>query len=70
VGNSKHAYDICDRLLNKYGIYIQAINYPTVERGTERLRIVPNPHHTPEMVEKLIYALIDTWKQCGLKLRM
>lgn len=69
VGDSKHAYDICDRLLNKYGIYIQAINYPTVERGTERLRIVPNPHHTPEMVEKLIYALIDTWKQCGLRLK-
>lgn len=70
VGNSKHAYAICDRLLNDFGIYIQAINYPTVERGTERLRIVPNPHHTPEMVEKLIYALIDTWKQCGLKLRL
>lgn len=67
VGNSKHAYDICDKLLNEYGIYIQAINYPTVERGTERLRIVPNPHHTEEMVDKLIFALINTWKQCGLK---
>lgn len=67
VGNSKHAYNICDRLLNEYGIYIQAINYPTVARGTERLRIVPNPHHTTEMVDKLIKALVDTWKQCGLK---
>jgi len=67
VGNSKHAYDICDRLLNDYGIYIQAINYPTVERGTERLRIVPNPHHTPEMVNGLCKALINTWKHCGLR---
>lgn len=67
VGNSKHAYNICDKLLNDYGIYIQAINYPTVERGTERLRIVPNPHHSEEMVNNLINALIDTWKLCGLK---
>jgi len=67
VGNSQHAYEICDRLLNNYGIYIQAINYPTVERGTERLRIVPNPHHTPEMIEKLIQALVETWSKCGLK---
>ncbi len=66
VGNSHHAYEICDILLNDYGIYIQAINYPTVERGTERLRIVPNPHHTPEMIDKLIYSLIDTWHKCGL----
>ena len=66
VGNSQHAYEICDILLNNYGIYIQAINYPTVERGTERLRIVPNPHHTPEMIEQLIKALIDTWQKCGL----
>lgn len=63
VGNSQAAYEIGDRLLRDYSIYIQAINYPTVARGTERLRIVPNPHHTPEMIEKLIYSLVEVWKR-------
>jgi len=69
VGNSEAAYNICDRLLNDYAIYIQAINYPTVAKGTERLRIVPNPHHTPEMLEKLIYSLIKVWNDAGLPLK-
>ncbi len=68
VGNVKQASEICDRLLKDYGIYIQAINYPTVARGTERLRIVPNPHHTEEMVDRLIFALVDIWQRVGLKL--
>ena len=70
VGNTKHAYEICDRLLNDYAIYIQAINYPTVARGTERLRIVPNPHHTPDMIEKLIFSLIEVWKKTGLSFKL
>ena len=65
VGDSKMAYDMCDQLLNEHGIYIQAINYPTVTRGTERPRIVPNPHHTPEMIEKLISSLIKVWRKTG-----
>jgi 5-aminolevulinate synthase len=66
VGDSKLAYRICDILLNEYGIYIQAINYPTVARGTERLRIVPNPHHTPEMIEHMIKSLTSVWQNLCL----
>ena len=68
VGNVKQAAEICDLLMSKHGIYIQAINYPTVARGEERLRIVPNPHHTPEMIEKLVGSLIEVWQKVGLKL--
>ncbi len=68
VGNSYQAGEICNRLMNEYDIYIQSINYPTVARGTERLRIVPNPHHTPEMISKLIHSLVDVWEKMGLKL--
>ena len=69
VGNNKQASEICNRLMNEYNIYIQSINYPTVARGTERLRIVPNPHHTPEMINKLVYSLVDVWLKCGLELK-
>lgn len=68
VGDVNAANEICNRLLNEHGIYIQAINYPTVARGEERLRIVPNPHHSSEMIEKLIVSLVDVWKKMGLKL--
>lgn len=68
VGSSEAAYGICDRLLKDYSIYIQAINYPTVAVGTERLRIVPNPHHTPDMMQKLIYSLAKVWNDVGLPL--
>lgn len=67
VGNSYQANEICNRLMNEYDIYIQSINYPTVARGTERLRIVPNPHHTPEMINKLIQSVVDVWQKVGLK---
>ncbi|CAF1040787.1 unnamed protein product [Brachionus calyciflorus] len=69
VGDVKAASEICNRLLEDHGIYIQAINYPTVARGTERLRIVPNPHHTMEMIDQLVDALISTWTKSGLKLK-
>ena len=69
VGNNQQAGEICNRLMNEYNIYIQSINYPTVARGTERLRIVPNPHHTPEMINKLVHSLIDVWLKVGLELK-
>jgi 5-aminolevulinate synthase len=57
---------ISDWLLDRYGIYIQPINYPTVPRGTERLRITPTPLHTDQDIDRLVAALSELWSQCAL----
>jgi 5-aminolevulinate synthase len=57
VGEAKLCKTMSDRLLNDYGIYLQPINYPTVDVGTERLRIAPTPYHTDGMIEDLVGAL-------------
>ena len=63
VGDAKRAKAMSDSLLNDYNIYVQAINYPTVEVGTERLRIAPTPLHDDGMMEDLIEALVAVFAQ-------
>jgi 5-aminolevulinate synthase len=57
IGNANCARAITDGLLDDFGIYVQPINYPTVPRGTERLRLTPGPFHGPDRIERLVEAL-------------
>ena len=66
VGDAHKCKWISDYLLDHHGIYIQPINYPTVARGTERLRITPTPNHSDADIELLVEALDGLWQQCAL----
>ena len=68
VGDPVKAKRISDILLAEYGVYVQPINYPTVPRGTERLRFTPGPSHTEQMMRELTAALVEIWDRLELKL--
>ena len=66
VGDAVKCRWISDRLLEEHGIYIQPINYPTVPKGTERLRITPSPCHSSDDIDRLVGALNALWSECCL----
>lgn len=66
VGNPVHTKLLSDMLLEEHGIYVQPINFPTVPRGTERLRFTPSPVHGPRELDALVKAMDALWSQCAL----
>ncbi len=66
VGNPVHCKAVTDALMDRYGLYAQPINYPTVPRGTERIRLTPTPLHTNAHIDVLVGALTDLWQACPL----
>jgi 5-aminolevulinate synthase len=67
VGDPVRCKQVTDTLMDRYGIYVQPINYPTVPRGTERLRLTPSPLHNDDEMDRLVAALSEIWAEYDLK---
>jgi 5-aminolevulinate synthase len=70
VGNPVICKLASDMLLSDYGVYVQPINYPTVQRGTERLRFAPNPLHTDDMMDHLVASLVKVWEKLDINVQI
>ena len=66
VGDPVHTKKLSDMMLEHFGIYVQPINFPTVPRGTERLRFTPSPVHGPKEIDTLVKAMDELWAHCAL----
>ncbi len=69
IGNPQLCTEISDSLLRDKGHYVQAINYPTVPVGEEKLRLAPTPHHTFEMMDHLVHDMVALWREKKLTLK-
>jgi len=69
VGNPQLSTELSNVLLRDFDHYVQAINYPTVPRGSEKMRISPTPHHTKEMMDKFVSDMVHVWKKIGLPIK-
>ncbi|KAI3648278.1 hypothetical protein MP228_006132 [Amoeboaphelidium protococcarum] len=67
IGDAHKSFQVSQYLLDEHQIYVQSINYPTVAKGTERLRITPGPFHSESDMDRLVDALLDVWQKFGLQ---
>jgi 7-keto-8-aminopelargonate synthetase-like enzyme len=68
IGNALQCSQVSELLLQEFGHYMQAINYPTVPVGQEKLRLAPTPHHTKRMMDKLVTDMLEIWTRLDLPL--